>query len=142
MYAIATVLFIVLYLLGSDSTILFSTLFFLANILVGFGDPANLTMLGDSIDYHEWKFGNRLEGLLTSSYSFSLKVGVAIGSSLVGFALGFAGYDPAAVTDNAKDMMKMLTFGFPIIITALQVILLLFYKLDKFHHKIIEDLES
>lgn len=141
-YGIATVLFIFLYLFGSDSMILFSVLFFIANVLIGFGDPANLTMLGDSIDYHEWRFGSRLEGLLTSSYSFSLKVGVAIGSSVVGFALALAGYDPDAVTEQAKDMMRLLTFGIPVIISLLQVILLAFYKLDKYHHTIMQQLEK
>lgn len=142
MYAIATLLLVSLYLLDGQSAVMFAVIFFIANVMIGYGDPANLTMLGDTIDYQEWKFGERPEGLLVSSYSFSTKFGVAIGSSLIAYSLGWAGYDPAAITDQAKTMIKTLMFGLPIIITALQVGVLFFYKLDKHHAQIVKDLNN
>lgn len=142
MYSIATLIFIFLFMLDGESVMLFASLFFIANILTGFGDPANLTMLGDSIDYHEWKFGDRVEGLLFSGYSFALKLGVALGSAFVAYALGWVGYNPDAVTDQATNMMRILTFGVPIFLTALQAITLMFYKLDKFHPQIIKELDE
>lgn len=142
MYAIATVLLISLFILNGESLIMFAIIFFIANVMIGYGDPANLTMLGDTIDYQEWKFGERPEGLLVSSYSFSTKFGVAIGSSLIAYALGWAGYDPSAITAEAKNMISTLMFGLPIVITALQVGVLYFYKLDKHHQEIINDLNS
>ena len=142
MYAIALVLLISLLLLEGQSIILFAVVFFIANVMIGYGDPANLTMLGDTIDYQEWKFGERPEGLLVSSYSFSTKFGVALGSSFLAYALGWAGYDPVNITEQVKSMIRLLMFGLPIIITALQVLVLCFYKLDKIHARIIEDLRQ
>lgn len=142
MYTLATLIFIFIFTLDGESVILFAVLFFVANIFTGFGDPANLTMLADSIDYHEWKFGERVEGLLFSGYSFALKFGVAIGSSMVAYALAWAGYNPEAITQQATNMILILTFGVPIFITGMQAITLMFYKLDKFHPQIIKELES
>lgn len=142
MFAIAAVLLASLFLVEGQSMVLFSIIFFAANILIGYGDPATLTMLGDTIDYQEWKFGSRPEGLLVSSYSFSTKFGVAIGSSLIGYALSWAGYDPSSVTESAKTMIRTLMLGLPILFTVLQVIVLYFYKLDKHHEDIVNDLNS
>ena len=139
-YTLATILLISIFMLGENTGLLFVILFFLANIFIGFGDPANLTMLAETIDYHEWKFGERVEGLLFSGYSFALKFGVAIGSAFVGYALAFAGYDPDAITSQATDVIRIITFGVPIVLTAIQVIVLLFYKLEKLHPKIIKEL--
>ncbi len=140
MFTIAVVLLASLFLVEGQSMILFSIIFFVANVLIGYGDPATLTMLGDTIDYQEWKFGTRPEGLLVSSYSFSTKFGVAIGSSLLGYALSWAGYDPSAVTEGAKTMIRTLMLSLPIVLTVLQVIILYFYKLDKHHADIVKDL--
>lgn len=139
-YTLATVLLIFIFMMGENAGFLFISLFFLANIFIGFGDPANLTMLAETIDYHEWKFGERVEGLLFSGYSFALKLGVALGSAFVGYALAWSGYDPAAITSEATSMIRIVTFGIPIFLTAAQVIILLFYKLEKFHPKIIKEL--
>src|SRR5699024_327844 len=139
-YTLATVLLIFIFMMGEHAVFLFISLFFLSNIFIGFGDPANLTMLAETIDYHEWKFGERVEGLLFSGYSFALKLGVALGSAFVGYALAWSGYDPAAITSEATSMIRIVTFGIPIFLTAAQVIILLFYKLEKFHPKIIKEL--
>ncbi|MFD2210762.1 glycoside-pentoside-hexuronide (GPH):cation symporter [Virgibacillus halophilus] len=140
MYGLAAVLLASLFLVEGQSMILFSIIFFAANVLIGYGDPATLTMLGDSIDYQEWKFGTRPEGLLVSSYSFSTKFGVAIGSSFLAYALSWAGYDPNAITEGAKTMIRTLMLSLPILITVLQVIILYCYKLDKHHADIVKDL--
>ncbi|MEH7379008.1 MFS transporter [Bacillus sp. JJ1533] len=141
-YAIAAVLLASLYFVDGQSVVMFSIIFFLANILIGYGDPANLTMLGDTIDYQEWKYGERPEGLLVSSYSFSTKFGVALGSALLAYALGWAGYDPSVITEQVKDMILLLMLGLPIAITVLQVVVLFFYRLDKQHAVIVNDLKK
>jgi len=141
-YAIAAVLLASLYFVNGESVVLFSAIFFLANVMIGYGDPANLTMLGDTIDYQEWKFGDRPEGLLVSSYSFSTKFGVALGSSLLAYALGWVGYNPLAITQQVKDMIVLLMLGVPLVITILQVAVLYFYKLDQHHGEIVNALKN
>jgi|SRR5690625_1059557 len=140
--AIGSILFILLFFIQGDSPILFATIFFLANMFVGVDNASVFVLLGDSIDYHEWKFGQRDEGLLYSAYSFSTKFGVAIGSVLVAYALGFVNYDPAAITDGAKNMISGLMLIAPIVFSVLQVITLAFYKLDKHHASIVEELNN
>jgi len=140
-YGIAAVLLASLFLVEGQSTILFAVIFFMANVLIGYGDPANLTMLGDTIDYQEWKFGSRPEGLLVSSYSFSTKFGVAIGSSFLAYALDWAGYNPADITESVKTMIRVLMIALPVVLTVLQVVILYFYKLDKKHAQIVQDLK-
>lgn len=142
MYTLATLLLASLLLIEGQSMVLFGAIFFLANIMIGFGDPATLTMLADTIDYQEWKFGNRSEGLLFSSYSFATKFGIAIGSSFIAYALAWAGYNPVDITEKAVNTIRILTFGLPTLITALQVLTLLFYKLDKYHPRIRKDLNE
>jgi len=136
MLTIATILLLSLFVIESHSITIFLIIFFIANLLIGYSDPATLTMLGDTLDYQEWKFGNRPEGLLVSSYSFSTKFGVAIGSSLIGYALSWVGYTPNNVTENAKNLIRFLMLGLPIALTIFQIIILYFYKLDKYHETI------
>src|SRR5699024_5878491 len=141
MYSIATLLLFSLFLIEGHSTVLFIAIFFIAYVMIGYGYPANLTMLGDTIDYQEWKFGERPEGLLVSSYSFSTKFGVAIGSSFIAYALGWAGYNPADITESVKTMIRVLMIALPVVLTVLQVVILYFYKLDKKHAQIVQDLK-
>ena len=140
--AIGSIFFILLFFIQADSPILFAVIFFLANMFVGVDNASVFVLLGDSIDYHEWKFGQRLEGLLYSAYSFSTKFGVAIGSVLVAYALGFVNYDPTAITGEVKNMISGLMFIAPIVFSVLQVITLAFYKLDKYHASIVEELNN
>ncbi|CAM4130481.1 glycoside-pentoside-hexuronide (GPH):cation symporter [Lederbergia lenta] len=140
MYSIVVVLLVLLFFVEGQSTILFALLFFFINVLIGFGEPANLTMLGDSIDYQEWKYGERTEGLLYSAYSFATKFGVAIGSAFVAYALGWVGYNPDAISDNAISMIRILMILAPIILTVLEIFVLMFYKLDKTHGQITKEI--
>jgi len=136
----SVLLFVLLIFLEGGSPVLFITLFFIANILLGVNSPANFAMLADTIDYQEWKFGRRTEGLLYSAYSFATKFGIAIGSALAAYALGWAGYEPSAITDKATNMIRFLMFAGPILFTVLQILSLMFYKLDKQHAHIIREL--
>lgn len=49
-------------------------------------------MMGDAIDYSEWKFGKREEGVVYSLHSFFRKLAQGIGPSLVLLIMGALGY--------------------------------------------------
>ncbi|EMD0360419.1 MULTISPECIES: MFS transporter [Klebsiella pneumoniae complex] len=55
-------------------------------------------MLANTIDYGEWKFGIRNDGLVYSGGSFSAILGSGIASRGIGWILGMAGYIPGNVT--------------------------------------------
>ncbi|MET3317562.1 UNVERIFIED_ORG: GPH family glycoside/pentoside/hexuronide:cation symporter [Peribacillus simplex] len=133
--------FILLIFLG-EQTILFTILMLITYILMGVSFAAIYAMLSDTVDYQEWKFGKKSESLLYSSYSFATLFGIAIGSALVGYALGWAGYDPNAITDGARSAISIILFTSGILFTALQILPLLFYKLDRYHGQILNELND
>ena len=49
-------------------------------------------MMGDAIDYNEWKFGTREEGTVYALHSFFRKLAQGIGPSLVLLLMGALGY--------------------------------------------------
>ena len=66
-------------------------------------------MMGDAIDYNEWKFGTREEGTVYSLHSFFRKLAQGIGPSAVLLIMGWLGYKSELGTilqsaDTAKNM--------------------------------------
>ncbi len=49
-------------------------------------------MMGDAIDYNEWKFGTREEGTVYSLHSFFRKLAQGVGPSAVLYFMGLLGY--------------------------------------------------
>ena len=49
-------------------------------------------MMGDAIDYNEWKFGTREEGTVYSLHSFFRKLAQGVGPSAVLAIMGLLGY--------------------------------------------------
>lgn len=137
-YALA---FCIMPFVVSNQTI-FIAIYFIGNVFGGISSGSIFGMIADSVDYNEWKFGKRSEGTLYAGYSFSTKVGMAVGGALVGYVLAFAGYNAANVTPSAVSAINVLFYAIPVICTVLQIVTLLFYKLDKIHPQVIEDLNS
>ena len=50
-------------------------------------------MMGDAIDYNEWKFGTREEGTVYALHSFFRKLAQGIGPSMVLLIMGWLGYE-------------------------------------------------
>ncbi|MEL0251094.1 MAG: glycoside-pentoside-hexuronide (GPH):cation symporter [Novosphingobium sp.] len=100
---------------------LFIALFTLANVTGGIQGATIFILLADSVEEHDRRFGNRAEGLLVSSVSFGMKVGMAIGTALTGYALAWAGYDPAHATPGANMALSWLFYGGQIALTLVQI---------------------
>lgn len=101
-------------------------------------------MVSDTIDYGEWKTGNRTEGLVNSACSFGYKIGNGLGSAILGWIITLGGYVDAADVQSAGAVfsVKMAFAIIPIIIYAVIIILLQWYKLDKEFDGIIADLKK
>lgn len=101
-------------------------------------------MVSDTIDYGEWKTGNRTEGLVNSACSFGYKIGNGLGSAILGWIISFGGYvDTAAVQSPQAVFSVKLAFAIiPILIYAVIIILLKGYKLDQEFDGIIADLKN
>ena len=125
-----------------NNLVVFILIYIIANVIGGICGGSVYGMIGDSVDYNEWRFGMRSEGTLFAGYSFATKVGMAIGGSVVGYALAFAGYDASNVTTSAVSSIQYIYFLIPIICSLLQIISISFYKLDKLHPQIVSELNG
>ncbi len=57
---------------------------------------AVFALVPDVVQYGDWKYGIRSEGLISSAQSIGSKIGIGIGSALTGWILASVGYNPAA----------------------------------------------
>lgn len=102
-------------------------------------------MIGDTVEYGQWKTGVRADGLCSSGTSLMLKLGGAIAPTLLVALLGATGYVAGAAeqTVGALNTMNVFMNLVPAILAAIGFVLFWFYKLDsKMHAQIISDLKE
>ncbi len=95
---------------------------------------AIFTFASDIIEYIEIQTGERYEGIVTSVSSIGSKVGVGLGSAILGWGLGFANYDGslAVQTAEVKNAETFLLFIVPVIASAVCFICMWFWDIDKY----------
>jgi sugar (glycoside-pentoside-hexuronide) transporter len=126
---IAAVLFALLPLTEANPP-LFLGLYIAACLATSITITATFTMIAESIDYHEARFGTRKEGLLSAGVSLATKVGMAIGTAGIAFTLDWGGYQPGAVTDGAREAIRWSYYGGALLLLALQALVVLFWPMD------------
>ena len=105
---------------------------------------AVMAMMADTIEYGEWKTGQRNEGMITSTRCFVTKLVMAISGVVVAFVMGIFGYDPGAaqsveVLNAFHTMMTLVCAGTMVI----GVIPMFFYDLtEKKHAEIMAELAA
>lgn len=108
-----------------------------ACVLKGIGNAGisscMFAIVSDTIEYGEWKTGYRTDGLINSASSFGFKVGNGLGSAILGWVIGMAG-------DTVGSQITFIWI--PAVLCIGQVVVMLFYKLDKEYDGIIADLEK
>lgn len=99
---------------------------------------------GDVSDYSQYKYGIRVDGLLSSTTSFAMKIGRVIVTALATGLLASAGY--VANQAQSAEVINTIMFNvglFPALITLVGAIIMWFYKLDdKRQAAIISELNS
>ena len=111
---------------------------------LGFGAPAICYgMVGDSLEYGDWKLGKRREGLAASMLSFGVKLATAICAPVV-LLLEAVGYVPNVEQSASTKMgINFMVNMLPAIIAIISCLPLIFYKLnDKRVSEIRADLEA
>lgn len=89
-------------------------------------------MLSDCIEYGDWKYGIREEGLTYSYMSFGVKLATAVGGSATVLLLAATGYVPnAEQTEAVKTGINAIVNLFPAVCIIISMIPLFWYKLDK-----------
>ncbi len=104
---------------------------------MGIYSTVSWSMMGDAIDYNEWKFGTREEGTVYSLHSFFRKLAQGAGPSicLVIMALPFIGYDNTLGAQQTMEVATNIRYFVAIAYTVSAVLqfvgLGLIYNLDK-----------
>jgi GPH family glycoside/pentoside/hexuronide:cation symporter len=90
-------------------------------------------LLADVIDYGEYKFGKRVDGMTSSCVSFGTKVGTGIGSALLGWGLNIGGYVGTAAVQSAGAVaaIRAIYSYVPAIVCVIGMIVYSFANLDK-----------
>lgn len=96
----------------------------------------------DTIEYGYWKTKIRVEGLLYSGGSLGQKIGLGIGTAMVGWVLGFGGYDGEKDVQSARAMaaIDQIYVWLPIIFFAVCIVLMAMYRIDKIFPRVMVDL--
>lgn len=106
-------------------------------VIKGFGKApgavAGYAMLGDVVDYGQWKTKIRNEGLVYSAATFGEKVGSGIGGLIMGVILSVGGYLSSAAAQSASALasIKVVFIYAPVVFAVLSLLLMLMYDLDK-----------
>lgn len=102
---------------------------------MGIYNTVSWSMMGDAIDYNEWKNGTREEGTVYSLHSFFRKLAQGFGPSLVlviMVALGYVEANQGNQTFEVAQRMRYLVPSLNLVAASMQFIGLAFvYNLDK-----------
>lgn len=155
------IMFAVFFIFGKGTLqiIIMAVCLLFAGVCSGFPSVYNTTMIADSIDYMEWKHGNRNDGVFLSGLNFCSKLTNAITLAItyaVFFAVSYtpriealekaikAGKDTLIFTQEYPDItlaLLVLITIVPAVGSILQALPLHGYKLDeKMHGKIMSEL--
>ena len=102
-------------------------------------------MMMDTIEYGEWKTGQRNEAMITSTRCFVTKCVMAVACIAVAAVIGLTGYIPQE-TVQPVNVLNSFHFVYTLVsagIIILAVVPMLFYKLtEKRHAEIMEELAA
>jgi len=90
------------------------------------------SMYADCADYGEWRTGRRSTALVFSTLQFGQKVGLAVGSGLVGLILGWVGF--VANEAQAPGTLEGIRVTFSLLPAALgilSVLVIIPYRIDR-----------
>lgn len=106
----------------------FFGLFLLSQFGGAFQAATIFILIAEAVDLQEQRHGARSEGLMTSSVAFSTKLGMAIGTSLTAFVLGWTNYTAGHPTPASIAAIRWLFYGSQIGCLVLMGLCMLSYR--------------
>ena len=132
---IATVAFLVIPVpANSTGAFIYAGIMFVYAMGLGIYSTVSWALMGDAIDYNEWKNGAREEGTVYSLHSFFRKLAQGVGPSLCGVLLVAVGYTGAVggeVMEVAVNIRYLVAAMYLFAAICMFVGLGLVYNLDK-----------
>ncbi|HEY9155396.1 MAG TPA: MFS transporter [Opitutaceae bacterium] len=119
------------YFIDPKQTTLLLVINTIGTFVVGPTPAIVWSLYADTADYGEWKFGRRSTALVFSAAVFAQKVGLAVGSSMLGWALKASHFVPnAAQTPEALQSILLLFTLVPGGLALVSGLAIIFYPLD------------
>ena len=128
-----------LFIIVPDNTTLDLVIYILCQLVYSLGlgiySTVSWAMMGDAIDYNEWKTGTREEGVVYSMHSFFRKLAQGLGPAVALAIMGVLGYvnnavDP--VTNQPKIDVTLLGWDVAVKLRVLVAVLFLVSALMQF----------
>jgi glucuronide carrier protein len=102
---------------------------------IGLGgvNTVSFALQADTVDYGEWKTGSRTEGATYSVFSFTRKVGQAVGAAAASYTIGLGGYVSGAASqpDDALTAIKTAAGLVPAVFILAAVLAISAYPLNE-----------
>ena len=99
----------------------------------------------DTVEYGEWRTGVRTEGITYALFSFTRKVGQALGGAVAGFVIAAGGYSGEAVrqSDEALWSIRLAAGLIPAGFIVLAITVIFFYPLtEKFFAQMVAETKA
>ncbi|KQY47918.1 glucuronide transporter [Cellulomonas sp. Root137] len=109
--------------------------------LYGVGMAAVNTLMwaleADTVEYGEWRTGVRTEGTTYAVFSFTRKVGQAVGGAAAAYGLGFVGYiaQQEVQSQATQDGIRFIAGFVPAAFILVGVLIMVFYPLTETRFK-------
>lgn len=124
------------------------TLAVIGTVVRGLGNGAifacGFALSAQAVDFGEWKFNVRSEGLLNSCVSFGQKVGLGLGAAVASWIIAAGGYVGTAESQTQEALSSIVAsyVWLGAILAALLLVVSLLLNIDKYEQQIRVDLEK
>lgn len=129
-----------IYFVAPEQTTQMLVLATIGEFFAGMMPVLFFSMLGDTVDYSEWKNNRRATGLIYSAGTFINKTGHGFAGAMVLIVLTLYGYDAniESTVTGALDGMVLLMTGIPVVIGVFGTLFVAWYPLNDSHMQEIE----
>ncbi len=105
--------------------------------------PLAFSMVGEVVDYGEWKTGIRAAGITSSGMTFGNKVGSALAGAAAGWGLSLFGYNPGMEqTSQSLFGINFMMSAIPVVTIGIAFLLVRIYPInEELFNTIINDLK-
>lgn len=103
-----------------------------------------LAMLGQAIEYGQWKTGVRSQAMMVAANGAGQKIGNGVITAVLGFIMSAIGYSGTQEVQSAATMSGIsgIYLYIPLVLTILQIVFVLMYDLDKKYDTIVRELQE
>ena len=150
-HVLGAVVMFAMYFIGYDANwklVLCAIGLVLLGIPQGVNNIVTYAMIGDTVEYLEWKTGERAEGICFAMQTFINKIGMAVGAFIGVFSYSWAGINPTAAdgvyitAQGEQTLWNLLVLSGALSMDG-TIIPMLFYRLtEKRQRELVKEIEE